>query len=248
VVVVCIVLAIALRSSSLALPGIQTSLQSPLRSHQNHPAVDVSTYHVLTEKIQDQRATLWLRYRNAVTDSEKESTLVEARESLVKFVSNIFPYWYGTGWDFYGTSETPGKGKIACGYFVSTVLRDAGLKVQRAKLAQQASENIILSLTTNNHIKRFRQVPINKFVDAVKTSGSGLYVVGLDVHVGFILNTGEDVFFIHSSYGDPYCVVKERAEESQILGSSKYRVLGKLSEDDDLVLKWLKGDQFITRA
>ena len=116
------------------------------------------------------------------------------------------------------------------------VLRDVGMKVQRTRLAQQsASENIILSLTTGDHTKRFRQVPIKSFVAAVQTWGTGLYVVGLDIHVGFILNIAGDVYFIHSSYVDPYCVVKERALESRILTDSRYRILGKLSEDDDLI-------------
>lgn len=118
------------------------------------------------------------------------------------------------------------------------------MKVQHARLGQQASENIILSLTTNDHTKRFKQIPINRFVEAVKSWGTGLYVVGLDNHVGFILNVEGDVYFIHSSYVDPYCVVKERGVDSSVLAASHYRVLGKLSEDDELLLKWLRGDQF----
>jgi hypothetical protein len=47
---------------------------------------------------------------------------------------------------------------------------------------------------------------------------------------------------------DPLCVVKERALESKILIASKYRVLGKISADDELILKWLRGDQFMTRV
>jgi hypothetical protein len=175
--------------------------------------------------------------------------MTEARDAFGRSVHDeIFPYWYGTQWDFNGTTEDPRQGKIACGYFVSTVLRDVGMKVQRARLAQQASENIILSLTTNDHIRRFRQVPIDQFVEGVKNWGTGLYVVGLDIHVGFILNVDGDVYFIHSSYAEPFCVVKERALESRILAASRYRVLGKLSDDDDLILKWLRGDQFTTRV
>ena len=212
------------------------------------PAVDVRNYGAVRTKLQNDRNVLWSRYQQATTTSEKATTLNEARESFVRSVhEEIFPYWYGTAWDFNGTTEVPGKGKIACGYFVSTVLRDVGMKLERSRLAQQASENIILSLTTNDHTKRFRTVSINKFVDEVKHWGPGLYVVGLDIHVGFILNVASDVYFIHSSYVDPYHVVKELALESQILANSRYRVLGKISEDDDLILKWLRGDQFITR-
>jgi hypothetical protein len=212
------------------------------------PNVDLGNYKAALTKIENNRQALWSRYQRATTPSEKETAIAEARESFVESVSNeIFPYWYGTNWDFNGTTETPGQGKIACGYFVSTVLRDVGLRVERVRLAQQASENIILSLTTNTHTRRFRQVPIKSFVEAVQKWGDGLYVVGLDVHVGFILNAGGNVYFIHPSYVDPFCVVNERALESRILTDSRYRVLGKLSEDGNLILKWLSGDRLPTR-
>lgn len=41
-------------------------------------------------------------------------------------IDSLMPCWYGTPWDFNGCTTEPGKGSIACGYFVSTVLRDAG--------------------------------------------------------------------------------------------------------------------------
>src|SRR6185503_11864345 len=125
------------------------------------------------------------------------------------------------------------------GYFVSTVLRDAGWRVERVRLAQQASENIILSLTSAPHIKRFRRVAISDFIKAVEEWGPGVYVVGLDIHVGFIVNTGSGVYFIHSSYVEPRMVVQENASESRILMASEYRVLGKIVADDLLIEKWL---------
>ena len=115
-------------------------------------------------------------------------------------------------------------------------------------MAQQASENIVLSLTTEANIKRFRNVNITDFVQAVQNWGPGLYVVGLDIHTGFILNVEGDVYFIHSSYIDPYAVVKERALESRILSGSKYRILGKLSADDQLIMKWLNGEAIATHV
>ena len=175
--------------------------------------------------------------------------MAQAREVITRSIyTEIFPSWYGTTWDFNGTTETPGQGKIACGYFVSTVLRDAGWRVQRVRLAQQASENIILSLTTDAYIKRFRRVEIGKFVNAVSDWGPGLYIVGLDIHVGFLVNTGDEVYFIHSSYIDPYAVVKESALESKILAASQYRVVGKVSADDEFIVKWLLGTDVVTRS
>ncbi|NOZ60846.1 MAG: hypothetical protein GXO74_04120 [Calditrichaeota bacterium] len=59
--------------------------------------------------------------------------------------------------------------------------------------------------------------------------GQGIYVVGLDYYTGFIVNTGEQVWFIHSSYMEPLKVIKKLALESAILKSSNYRVFGELT-------------------
>ena len=224
-----------------------TSKPSPTNS--TSTSIDPAKYNDVRSKIDTARVQLSQRYQRTATSDQKLSVINDAREYLTQSVYNeIFPYWYGTGWDFNGTTETPGQGKIACGYFVSTVLRDAALKVQRTRMAQQASENIVLSLTTEAHIKRFRNVRITDFVQSVQNWGPGLYVVGLDIHTGFILNIDGDVYFIHSSYIDPYAVVKERALESRILSDSKYRILGKLSADDHLIIKWLTGESILTRV
>jgi hypothetical protein len=195
------------------------------------------SYAAKLKSIQTERQNLADEYRQS---GNKKVVLEKASKVLVSSIYNeIFPAWYGTDWDFYGTTETPKQGKIACGYFVTTVLRDAGVKVQRVSLAQQASENIIKSLTTAAFIKRFHNAQIENFVADVKTLGEGLYIVGLDVHVGFILDDGNEVWFIHSSYVEPSEVIKEKALESPILSSSKYRVLGKISADNQFILKWL---------
>ena len=194
-------------------------------------------YSIKLKSIQTERQNLAQEYRQS---AHKKTILEKARKIFIDSIyHDIFPAWYGTDWDFYGTTETPKEGKIACGYYVTTVLRDAGVKVQRVSLAQQASENIIKSLTTAPFIKRFHNAKIENFVADVKNQGEGLYVVGLDVHVGFILHDGNEVWFIHSSYGEPSEVIKEKALESPILSSSKYRVLGKISADNQFILKWL---------
>ena len=199
--------------------------------------------------LEAQRVALASRYQRAPSAAARAEVRAQARIVVARSVYvEIFPSWYGTPWDFNGTTEVPQHGKIACGYFVTTVLRDAGWRVQRARLAQQASENIILSLTTDPYIKRFRRVAITDFVAAVKEWGAGIYVVGLDIHTGFIVNTGDEVYFIHSSYGEPYAVVREKASESKILAASQYRVLGKITADDVFMEKWLLRTEIVTRV
>jgi len=210
---------------------------------------DAGNYKDVLAKLEAERVALASRYQQAASSAQQAEVMAQARTAVTRSIyTEIFPSWYGTAWDFNGTTEVPQHGKIACGYFVSTVLRDAGWRVQRARLAQQASENIILSLTTDPYVKRFRRVTISDFVIAVKQWGAGIYVVGLDIHIGFIVNTGAEVYFIHSSYVEPYMVVREKASESKILAASNYRVLGKVTADDLFIEKWMLRKEIITRT
>ena len=47
-------------------------------------------------------------------------------------------------------------------------------------------------------------------------------------HTGFILNDGEEVYFIHANYLGKKEVMKEIAIESTVLSSSNYKVIGKV--------------------
>ena len=151
---------------------------------------------------------------------------------------SIIPYWIGTKWDFNGITETPGKGTIACGYFVTTVLRDAGVKINRIALAQCASEVMIQKLVAAKYINRYRNISLQTFIEEIKEHGKGLYITGLDNHTGFILYDNSGVWFIHSSYLIPGCVVKQNATINPILAASKYRVVGKISGDPVFLKSW----------
>ena len=151
----------------------------------------------------------------------------------------IIPAWIGTPWDFNGTTETPQQGNIACGYFVTTVLRDAGLSISRVKLAQCASEQMITTLIQSKYISRFSNIAIEDFIIAIKTQGSGLYIVGLDNHTGFIYNDGKDIYFIHSTFIGTRNVQKDNAATNPILKQSKYKVLGKISSDEKVLQRWI---------
>lgn len=153
---------------------------------------------------------------------------------------SIIPYWYGTKWNFYGNTETPQQGTIACGYFVTTVLRDAGCSINRIRLAQYPAEKIVTSLVSKKYIRRYSNVALKDFIEDIKKQGKGLFVVGLDNHVGFILNDDKGVWFIHSSFVSPGCVAKQDAVNNSILYYSKYRVTGKVSADDLFLSVWHK--------
>lgn len=180
--------------------------------------------------------------RNVARLITKKNTQDFTRENSKLFVQvvtdSIIPYWYGTKWNFYGTTQTPQRGTIACGYFVTTVLRDAGYPINRVKLAQYASEKIVTSLVSSKYIKRYRNIALDDFIADIKRQGKGLFVIGLDNHVGFILVDDKGVWFIHSSFVPPGCVAKQDAVNNSILYYSKYRITGKLSDDEKFLLNW----------
>jgi len=168
-----------------------------------------------------------------ISKQEKEKIFTSA------VAETIIPAWIGTAWDFNGTSEKPQQGNIACGYFVTTILRDAGLSLARIKLAQCASEQMITSLVQSKYIQRFSQVKIEDFIQSIKGQGYGLYIVGLDNHTGFIYNDGKEIHFIHSTFIGTRNVQKENAATNWILEKSKYKVLGKISADEKVLDRWI---------
>jgi hypothetical protein len=155
-------------------------------------------------------------------------------------IKNIVPSWIGTAWDFNGISQTPQNGSIACGYFVTTVLRDGGLNLARVKLAQCASEQMITTLIQPKYVQRFSHIAMGGFITAVQQQGYGLYIVGLDNHTGFIYNDGREIYFIHSTFVGTRNVQQEKAAASWVLQQSKYKVLGKISADEKVLERWME--------
>lgn len=82
--------------------------------------------------------------------SNKDSVLDVAGKYLHTVLSTrVYSHWKGTPWDFNGYINTPGKGVIACGYFVSTTLKHVGVKINRYKMAQQSALNEVKTLEDN---------------------------------------------------------------------------------------------------
>jgi hypothetical protein len=170
--------------------------------------------------------------------SKTDYALLE-KEFTAAMEQNIFPFWYGTKWDFNGTTQMPNEGKIACGYFVTTTLSHAGVPLNRVKLAQAASETMIRELTEAKNIHHISNTSISIFEDKMKKLGNGLYIIGLDNHTGFISISETGNYFIHSSGGFPFQVVKEKISKSKVLKKSNYKVVGKISADKSFLKKWI---------
>jgi hypothetical protein len=84
------------------------------------------------------------------------------------------------------------------------------------------------------------------FVSGMLALGDGLYIIGLDRHVGFIVQRAGESFFVHSDGGANQCVVKEPLAKAEVLRRSRYRIVGRISADDALVGRWLSGEEIAT--
>jgi hypothetical protein len=200
-------------------------------------------YSTLLNEIQGKKESFQSAYSQA-DNSRKTKIIQESKTYLTKVISNdVFQHWYGTKWDFNGTTRTPKKGEIACGYFVTTVLVDVGFKLPRIKWAQSASEVFIQKLAPEN-LKRFTDKPLSEVKKYLFNEGNGLYLVGLDSHVGFVLVEGKTISFIHSNYYYPEIgVMKEDISTKNPLKDSHYRIFGKLLTDE-MVINWLEDNAF----
>jgi hypothetical protein len=181
------------------------------------------------------------RYKAAKGNSSKQNAVItEAQTFLNENINSYFEFWYNTPWDFNGTTRLPKKGNIACGYFVTTILQDMGFKIPRIKWAQSASEIMIKNMTAN--IKRFYDKPIEDVAEDIKLRGEGVYIVGLDFHVGFIYSRKNEMHFIHSNYHDAETgVMKQQLIDNNSLKNSYYRVTGKIFTPE-MTKKWILGE------
>jgi len=196
-------------------------------------------YDQLRRSIEERRSAFQERY--ACADSAGQARMVDSARAYLfaRITLDILPAWHGTRWDFNGTTRTPGQGAIACGYFVNTVLQDAGFRLPRIKWSQMASEPI--TVKTCHAIKRFRSRPVSEVEAYLREQGDGLYKVGLDNHVGFIVVRGGTARFVHSSYYHPGSgVMSEPLDGHNPLAHSRYRIVGKLL-GDAMVRAWLSG-------
>ena len=177
---------------------------------------------------------------------KKAPARTAARQELLRFVDEIaFPAWTGTPWDFYGTSVTPREGQIACGYFVTTVLSHGGFRVDRVTLAQQASAYIVETMARGTHVEWYRFLAREEVVKRVRDRfGEGLFIVGLDLHVGFLRLDGAREDFCHSSYLEPGAVLCEPASTAPAFASNLFVVGAALP--DAAVDDWLAQREIVT--
>lgn len=200
------------------------------------------TYNETKQEIEIQRTQL----KEDKTQIDSVSKVFE--ESLV---NKIIPYWEGTEWSFEGHTSKPKTGKIACGYFVSTTLKDVGLNLNRYKLAQQSPINEAKSLSLNTEVKEISERSKTDNILAIKKYlKEGIHFIGFDEsHVGYILKKNDELYLIHSNYINAVGVEIEQIEKSEVFNSYNKFYVVQLSTSRKLLDYWKseKRIEIITR-
>lgn len=157
-------------------------------------------------------------------------------------VDKIIPHWYGTPWSFGGHTAVPNQGEIACGYFISTTLRDMGVKLNRYRLAQKSPIDEARSISCGSEIFKIEQESPEKAISEIDAlTREGVYFIGFDKsHVGYLLKRKGELFLIHSNYLYPSLVCMERIEESRAFKSYATFHLVEISNNDTLMQLWLE--------
>ncbi len=202
----------------------------------------IAKYELLRENIIVEQKNLGKSYAEAVTTESKKKVLNLTKKYLVEIITQkMFDFWYGTKWSYDGTTETPLSGEIACGYFISTVLKHSGFNLDRYKLAKQPSSLIVKSLCHKSTIKIFNS---SKQIESyLENNSNSLYILGLDKHVGFVFKYGDNIRFIHSSYTLGRSVMSEPLSDSVAISSSNMCIKGNLLDNVSILEKWLKNEK-----
>lgn len=172
-------------------------------------------------------------------------TYAQARAYLrAAITERIIPSWKGTRWAFYGMDTAPSDGgAIACGYWVASVLRDAGLRIDRDHVGKQASEKILLTIASPARLRHYGR-HWEQAIATADNAGVGLWGVGLASHAGLLWNDGTEVQFCHSDYHGTQGPRCEPAIHSWAFQTS-YTVIAPILDDATLDA-WFEGRTLAT--
>ena len=139
------------------------------------PVVDTLSYDQLKKNVREKRKLFSKENFNL----KDEKNLDILRNYWVSTLLNDFYLkWANTPWDYNGTTEQPRLGNIACGYFVTTLLRDMDVKIQRVKLAVCPSSQMMKMLTPKQRLINLSALSYADFNDRITRYGKGVFVIG----------------------------------------------------------------------
>jgi len=207
-----------------------------------HSSVKISdslSYAEFLSKISQQRIARKALYDQA--DSFNKSVVCEAAGQYLTqtLFEGIFPYWYGTKWEFYGKTLVPKQGSIACGRFVVTTLAQLGINFSDPNVfAEDYSAYMVNSLCDTS----YKVYKAEEMIEIVESKPDNVWVTGLSSHSGFIVRYKGKTYFVHSNYTFPSVVEREDIRVSEVFNGSRIFVVGALFAGNSLPEKWLRGE------
>ncbi|MBN2494717.1 MAG: hypothetical protein JXR96_09025 [Deltaproteobacteria bacterium] len=203
-------------------------------------------------RIERQREKLADQLKRARGRAEKDRVYLAARELVTGSITgDIFPAWMGTPWhmgedDDASMPHQEGK-RVSCSMFVTAVLQNAGLRLDdRVRWAHSRALTIQRSLAPRcEDLHRYLSISPRELAERLARLRAGLYLIGLNCHIGFVVIGAGEVRFVHSNYVDPERgVVDEPLATSRAIANSQqagYWVTP-LFQDERLVELWLSGE------
>ncbi len=207
-------------------------------------------YEATLRAIEAERRRLAGRYARAREEVERAAIRAEAR-AFVRgaIVDSLFPAWLGMAWGL-GPNSTANRAHapgmtVACGYFVSAMLENAGLRVQtRFSYAQAPALQVQRTLAPGRgEVHRFFSVPGETLAAGIAGLGEGLYIIGLSNHIGFVVVDAAGVRLVHASYTGDQVVTSEPLATAEAIANSRSKgyFVSPVMHDDRLADLWLRG-------
>ena len=218
---------------------------------------DSAAFERTLAEIEMARKNFQRRLNKASCRQEKDAVRAEARQYVVQaIVEKIIPAWLGVPWTMAVIDDglqpnatvpfEAGKG-ISCSWFLVSVLRNAGLRfVSPRAFAGSIAVHFQYALSPRDaDLHRFFHVTPSRLAEKIASLGDGLYVIGLNCHIGFVHVAGDRVRILHSSYISPATVVIEPLIESPAVSASQEAgyVVSPLFQDIRLIDYWLTGNK-----
>jgi len=213
---------------------------------------DGASFDDIIARIEVRRVALGARFECGDA-GERARVREEARSYVVDaLVEEIFPRWMGMPWTMAiirdglrPDARVPweeGRG-VSCSFFVVSTLENAGLRLAgRRTFAGAVALPVQRSLSPRKQdLRRWHGIGPEELRRRMLAWGEGLYIAGLDCHIGFIVVRDGRARFVHSSYTEPFRVVDEPLQKAAAIANSSGYVVTALFRDDRLIDHWLTG-------
>lgn len=209
----------------------------------------IARHDAALARVAERHRELTAEYRQATTARAQAEVRSRARRVLESaIIDEVFPAWMGMPWgmgsDSIATRPHEPDMTVGCSYFVTSVLLSVGVTLDdRFAFAQSPALYIQRSLAPDaEDLHRYYSIPPTQLRDRIADLGPGLYIIGLDTHVGFVVVTENDVRLVHASYTGDRVVTDEPLARAQAIANSQPKgyFVTPLFQDGRLLDLWLR--------